>query len=75
MEVGIIGTLDLTFFELNGVAPVTESRQAEIEKKLQSGDYIISLVERRVIELPNYENVATFQIEVMSGTEYDFNPI
>ena len=68
----INGTLELDFFELNGVQSVTKGRREEIESKLKSGDYIIGLASGIVSSLPNLETVATFKFNVCDDTEYSF---
>jgi hypothetical protein len=68
----ITGTLELDFFELNGIQSVTEERRKEIESKLKSGDYIIGLASGTVSSLPNLETVATFKFNVCDDTEYGF---
>lgn len=68
----ITGTLELDFFELNGIQSVTEERRKEIESKLKSGDYIIGLASGTVISLPNLETVATFKFNVCDDTDIWF---
>jgi hypothetical protein len=68
----VTGTLELDFFELNGIQSVTKGRKEEIEKNLKSGDYIIGLASGDVRSLPNLEVVAKFKFEVCDDTEYSF---
>jgi hypothetical protein len=68
----VTGTLELDFFELNGIHSVTKGRKEEIEKNLKSGDYIIGLASGDVRSLPNLEVVAKFKFEVCDDTEYSF---
>ncbi len=72
MQLEINGTLELSFFELNGIAPVTAERKADIESKLSSGDFIIGLASGEVLSLPNLQLEAKFKIEVLDDTEYNF---
>ena len=69
----ITGSLSLTFFELNGIAEVTESRREDIEKNLMSGDYIIALSSKEVLSLPNLQVEAKFEFEVEDNTDYSFS--
>jgi hypothetical protein len=68
----ITGTLELDFFELNGIQSVTKGRREEIERNLKSGDYIIGLASGDIRSLPNLEIVATFKFSVCDDTEYSF---
>lgn len=68
----INGTLELEFYELNGIQTVTKGRREEIEKNLKSGDYIIGLASGTVSSLPMLETVATFKFNVCDDTEYSF---
>ena len=72
MILEINGSLTLSFFELNGVAPVTPERQAEIESKLKTGDFIIGLASGEVLSLPSLQQEAKFKFEVNDDTEYNF---
>lgn len=72
MLLEINGTLKLSFYELNRIAPVTESRKLDIETKLQSGDFIIGLASKVILSLPNLQHEAAFEIEVLDDTEYNF---
>ena len=69
----ITGTLELEFFELNGVQAVTDTRKKEIEDNLKSGDYIIGLATGSIRSLPNLEIVAKFKFDVCDDTEYSFS--
>ena len=72
MLLEINGTLKLSFFELNGIAPVTEERKQDIETKLSTGDFIIGLASGDVLSLPNLQVEAKFKFEVLDDTEYNF---
>ena len=67
----INGSLGLTF--LNSEKEVTDAElQKDIETKLQSGEYIISLATKEVHSLPDFKRVAFFDFEVYDDTEYEF---
>ncbi len=67
----INGSLGLTF--LNSEKQVVPDEvQKEIETKLQSGEYIISLASKEVHALEGFQLIAYFDFEVYDDTEYQF---
>jgi hypothetical protein len=71
VTLNINGSLGLTF--LNEEKQVVDAeQQKDLETKLQSGEYVISLASREVHSLPDFKRVAYFDIEVYDDTEYDF---
>lgn len=70
--IAINGSIVPTFYELNGIQEVTDSRKLEIESKLADGEYIIGLASGLVSSLPNLTPIASFKFEVGEDTEYDF---
>lgn len=71
VTLSINGSLGLTF--LNEVKQVVSAeQQKDIETNLQSGDYVISLSEKKVHKLDDFEFVCYFDFEVYEDTEYEF---
>lgn len=68
----INGTVNPTFYELNGVQQLSGNRLSELESNLIDGEYLISLATGEVHSLPNLNLVALFKFEVGDDMEYDF---
>ena len=67
----INGSLGLTF--LNSEKQVVPNEvQKDIETKLQSGEYVISLSTKEVHALEGFQLIAYFDFEVYDDTEYEF---
>ncbi len=62
-EIQINGSITPTFYELNGIGEITGSRLEDLQNKLMSGDYVISLSEGKVHSLPNFQLEALFKFD------------
>jgi len=67
----INGSLGLTFTD-SFKQVVNSELQKDIEDKLKSGEYTISLCEKKVHSLPKFHLIAYFDFEVYDNTEYEF---
>ena len=75
VELEIAGFLGITFTTING-SEVTQKEEKIILDNLQKGNYVISINEKTVSDLDNFEKpIYLFDIDNTEGVEYDWDEV
>jgi len=72
MNLQVNGELHLRISNMEGVE-IQKDEEKMVRSKLKSGDYLLSLNNKFIVELKNFQTpIYTFDFDVDSITEYDF---
>jgi uncharacterized radical SAM superfamily Fe-S cluster-containing enzyme len=72
MLVDATGSIDILSINFMDGKEANKKEIKEIHNKLKSGDYVLSLKEAKIIAIPDFVDVATFNWQV-NNMEYDFD--
>ena len=72
IELNVNGYFDMFILDLDGNA-VSQKKEAEILKDLQSGELLITMAQRNIVRLPEFDKaIYTFEIDPKDDMEYTF---
>lgn len=71
MEIYVNGSINITF--INDGVELSKKMEKDVQKKLESGEYVLSLADRSIFEFPEFNKICEFNIEVLEDMEYEFN--
>lgn len=75
IELNVNGYFRLEFYDNETGDELNEKQEQEILNKLQSGEYLFSMENRKVVKLEDFSKVCDCYLEVTDSVEYEFDEI